>query len=44
MRQISADAVTEAVADLFKQANYELGDDVLAALKKPTVMKNPIRP
>jgi fumarate hydratase subunit alpha len=34
MRTIKAGAVTEAVSRLFKQANYELGGDVLAALKK----------
>jgi fumarate hydratase subunit alpha len=34
LREIRADAVTEAVADLFKQANYALSDDVLAALKQ----------
>jgi fumarate hydratase subunit alpha len=34
MRQISAAAVTEAVAGLFKQANCELDKDVLAALEK----------
>ena len=34
MRTIEAGAITEAVSNLFKQANYELGDDVLAALKK----------
>jgi fumarate hydratase subunit alpha len=34
MREITAGAVTEAVTDLFKQANYELGEDVLVALKK----------
>lgn len=34
MRTIKAGAVTGAVANLFKQANYELGEDVLAALKK----------
>jgi fumarate hydratase subunit alpha len=34
MRTIKADAVTEAVSRLFKQANYELGEDVLVALKK----------
>jgi fumarate hydratase subunit alpha len=34
MRLINAADVTEAVSNLFKQANYELGDDVLAALKK----------
>jgi fumarate hydratase subunit alpha len=33
MRQISAAAITEAVAGLFKQANYELGGDVITALK-----------
>jgi fumarate hydratase subunit alpha len=34
MRLIYAADVTKAVADLFKQANYELGDDVIAALEK----------
>jgi fumarate hydratase subunit alpha len=34
MRIIKADDVTRAVANLFKQANYELGEDVLVALKK----------
>jgi fumarate hydratase subunit alpha len=34
MRTIEAGAITEAVSRLFKQANYELGEDVLAALKK----------
>jgi len=34
MRLITAAEITEAVAGLFKQANYELGEDVLAALKK----------
>jgi len=34
MREIKASTVTEAVSDLFKQANYDLGEDVLAALKK----------
>jgi len=34
MRQISADAVADSVAGLFKQANYELDSDVLAALEK----------
>ncbi len=34
MRRVMADAITEAVANLFKQANYELDADVLAALKK----------
>jgi len=34
MRLINADDITKAVSELFKQANYELGDDVLAALKK----------
>lgn len=34
MRLIYAADITEAVANLFKQANYALGDDVLAALKK----------
>jgi fumarate hydratase subunit alpha len=34
MRTIRADAVTGAVSNLFKQANYTLGEDVLAALNK----------
>ncbi len=34
MREIKARAVADAVADLFRQANYALPDDVLAALKK----------
>jgi fumarate hydratase subunit alpha len=34
MRTIRVDAVTGAVSNLFKQANYTLGDDVLAALNK----------
>lgn len=34
MRTIKANEVTDAVANLFKQANYELGEDVLAALNK----------
>jgi fumarate hydratase subunit alpha len=34
MRPVTAADITEAVANLFQQANYELGDDVLAALKK----------
>ena len=34
MREIKASEVTGAVANLFKQANYNLGDDVIAALKK----------
>ena len=34
MRRISAAAVTEAVANLLKQANCELDGDVLAALEK----------
>ena len=34
MRRINAAAVTEAVANLLKQANCELDKDVLAALKK----------
>jgi fumarate hydratase subunit alpha len=33
MRSVNASDITEAVAGLFKQANYELGDDVIAALK-----------
>jgi fumarate hydratase subunit alpha len=34
MRSITAGEITGAVSELFQQANYELGDDVLAALKK----------
>jgi fumarate hydratase subunit alpha len=34
MRLIDASEITGAVTDLFKQANYELGDDVRAALEK----------
>jgi fumarate hydratase subunit alpha len=34
MREIRAAAITDVVADLFRQANYSLGDDVLAALQK----------
>jgi fumarate hydratase subunit alpha len=34
MRLVYGAEITEAVANLFKQANYELGEDVLAALKK----------
>jgi fumarate hydratase subunit alpha len=34
MRLIYAADITEAVSNLLKQANYTLGDDVLAALKK----------
>jgi len=34
MREIKAGDITAAVASLFKQANYELGEDVLDALKK----------
>jgi fumarate hydratase subunit alpha len=34
MRVVMAPVITEAVANLFKQANYELGEDVLAALRK----------
>lgn len=34
MRDIEASTVTEAVSRLFQQANFELGEDVLAALKQ----------
>ncbi len=34
MRPVTASEITEAVAKLFKEANYRLGDDVIAALKK----------
>jgi fumarate hydratase subunit alpha len=34
LREIKASTVTEAVAKLCQEANFELGEDVLAALKK----------
>jgi fumarate hydratase subunit alpha len=34
MRTIEVGRITEAVSDLFKQANYQLGEDVIAALEK----------
>jgi fumarate hydratase subunit alpha len=34
MRSINAADIAKAVSDLFKQANYELGDDVIAVLEK----------
>jgi fumarate hydratase subunit alpha len=34
MRAIEAGRITEAVSDLFKLANYQLGEDVIAALEK----------
>jgi fumarate hydratase subunit alpha len=34
VREIKSDAVTEAVAHLFRQANYELTDDVIKALRE----------
>jgi len=34
MREIKSGAVTEAVAELFIQANYELGEDVRKAIEK----------
>jgi fumarate hydratase subunit alpha len=34
MRKIQAKTVTEVVSRLFRQANFELGDDVLDALKR----------
>jgi fumarate hydratase subunit alpha len=34
LREIKAGLITQAVADLFKQANYELTEDVLAALRQ----------
>ena len=34
MRDIEASTVTEAVSRLFQQANFELGEDVLAALRQ----------
>jgi len=34
MREIEASAITQTVAELCQQANFELGDDVLSALKQ----------
>ena len=34
MREIEASAITQAVAQLCQEANFELGEDVLAALKQ----------
>jgi len=34
MREIKASAITQTVAQLCQEANFELGEDVLAALKK----------
>lgn len=34
MREIKSSAITEVVGRLFQEANFELGEDVLAALKK----------
>jgi fumarate hydratase subunit alpha len=34
MRNIEVSTITEAVSELFKQANYELGEDVIKALNK----------
>jgi len=34
MREIKASDITQAVAQLFEQANFVLGDDVLSALSK----------
>ena len=34
MREIEASAITQTVAELCQQANFELGEDVLAALKQ----------
>jgi fumarate hydratase subunit alpha len=34
MREIQASAITRTVAQLFQQANFELGEDVLTALKQ----------
>ncbi len=34
MREIETSAITQAVAQLFQQANFELGEDVITALKK----------
>jgi fumarate hydratase subunit alpha len=34
MREIKAEKITETIANLCQQANYELGDDVLAALEQ----------
>ncbi len=37
MREIKASQITETVARLFKEANYYLAEDVLAAIKKATM-------
>jgi len=34
LREIKASAITQTVAQLFQQANFELGDDVLSALEQ----------
>ena len=34
MREINSDTITEAVANLFQQANYELTEDIIDALQK----------
>lgn len=34
VREINSDAIAEAVAHLFRQANYELTDDVITALRE----------
>jgi len=34
MREIEASAITQAVAQLCQQANFELGEDVLSALRQ----------
>jgi fumarate hydratase subunit alpha len=34
MREVTAESISAAVAELFQQANYELPDDVLAALQR----------
>jgi fumarate hydratase subunit alpha len=34
MRNIEVSTITEAISNLFKQANYELGEDVIKALNK----------
>lgn len=39
MREIRAETITEAVARLAKEANYHLGEDVLAALRKAREME-----
>jgi fumarate hydratase subunit alpha len=40
MKEIKADVITQAVAKLFMEANVDLGDDVLSALKQAIQTEN----